>query len=333
MTLAQESRSSTVKDAHRHGCVISFIPLGGNLTMEQHEQERFDLLYAQHLQALKLQGKRGKTIDGYSRAVRRIAGYFNRCPDNLTAADLKTYFAWMVENYSWSSVKVDLWGLSFFFRHVLGQPMDWVDIVKPPNSSSLPDIPTREEVQRLINSVYRLRYRVYFFAIYSMGLRLGEGLALEIGDIDTANRRVHVRQGKGGKDRYVPLPDATLQHLRRFWRTHRHPRLLFPNGSGNEASARTASSPMDRGGVQAAIKAARISCGINKHLTVHSLRHAYATHLLELGVDLRSIQDVLGHQKPETTARYAHLTEVNRQQANDRIEDLVAGFPLRWEDV
>jgi len=305
MAIAQESRGSTVKDAHLHGCVISFIPLGGNLTMEQHEQERFDLLYAQHLQALKLQGKRGKTIDGYSRAVRRIAGYFNRCPDNLTAADLKTYFAWMVENYSWSSVKVDLWGLSFFFRHVLGQPMDWVDIVKPPNSSSLPDIPTREEVQRLINSVYRLRYRVYFFAIYSMGLRLGEGLALEIGDIDAANRRVHVRQGKGGKDRYVPLPDATLQHLRRFWRTHRHPRLLFPNGSGNEASART----------------------------VHSLRHAYATHLLELGVDLRSIQDVLGHQKPETTARYARLTEVNRQQANDRIEDLVAGFPLRWEDV
>jgi integrase/recombinase XerD len=90
---------------------------------------------------------------------------------------------------------------------------------------------------------------------------------------------------------------------------------------------------MDRVGVQAAINAARICCGINKHLTDHSLRHAYATHLLELGVDLRSIQVVLGHQKPETTARYAHLTEVNRQQANDRIKDLVAGFPLRWEDV
>ena len=89
MRLAQKSRSSTVKDTHRHGCVISFIPLGEHLTMEQHEQERFDLLYAQHLQALKLQGKRGKTIDGYSRAVRRIAGYFNRCPDSLTAADLK----------------------------------------------------------------------------------------------------------------------------------------------------------------------------------------------------------------------------------------------------
>ena len=264
--------------------------------MEQHEQERFDQLYAHHVQALKLQCKRGKTIDGYSRDVRRITGYFNRCPDNLTAADLKTSFTWMVENYSWSSVKVNLWGLSFFFRQVLGQPMEWVEIIKPPNSRSLPDIPTREEVQRLINSVYRLRYRVYFFTIYSMGLRLGEGLGLEIGDIDAAQKRVHVRQGKGGKDRYVPLTDTTLQHLRRFWRSHRHPRLLFPNGSGNEASARTARSPMDRGGVQAAIKAARISCGIHKHLTVHSLRHAYATHLLELGVDLRSIQVVLGHK-------------------------------------
>ena len=124
MAIAQEPRSSTVKDAHLHGCVISFIPLGGNLTMEQHEQQRFDLLYAQHLQALKLQGKGGKTIDGYSRAVRSIAGYFNRCPDSVTAADLKTDFAWMVKKYSWGSVKVDLWGLSCFFRHILGQPMD-----------------------------------------------------------------------------------------------------------------------------------------------------------------------------------------------------------------
>jgi site-specific recombinase XerD len=301
--------------------------------MNQHEQKRFDCLYARHLQALKLQGKREKTVDGYARALRRIAGYFDCCPDHLNTEQLKGYFAWMVENYSWSSVKVDLWGLSFFYRHVLGRKMEWIEIINPPKARSLPDVPTRAEVQRLINGVYRLRYRVFFFAIYSMGLRLGEGLALEIGDIDAAQRRVHVRQGKGGKDRYVPLPEPTLQHLRRFWRTHRHPRLLFPNASGNESSARTATSPMDRGGVQAAIQAARKDCGIHKHLTVHSLRHAYATHLLELGVDLRSIQVVMGHQKPETTARYAHLTEVNRQQAKERIEDLMAGFSLRWEDL
>jgi len=102
--------------------------------MEQQKQERFDQLYAKHLQALKLQGKRSKTIDGYARAVRRIAGFFNRCQDNLSTTELKTYFAWMVENYSWSSVKVDLRGLSVFYRHVLGQPMEWVDMIKPPKS-------------------------------------------------------------------------------------------------------------------------------------------------------------------------------------------------------
>lgn len=297
--------------------------------MEQREQERFEILYAKHLQALTLQGKRGKTIDGYARAVRRIAGHFGRCPDNLTHDDLKGYYSWMVENYSWSSLKVDLWGLVFFYRHVLGRELEWIEIVKPPQFHSLPDIPTRAEVQRLINGVRRRRYRVFFYAIYSMGLRLGEGLGLEVGDIDAQLSRVHVRMAKGGRDRYVPLPQNTLQVLRRFWSTHRHPRLLFPNASGHPAAA---SGPMDRGGVQAALKAARIDCGIHKRLTVHSLRHAYATHLLELGVDLRSIQVVLGHYRPETTARYAHLTEVNRQQAKDRIEDLVAGFPLRWEE-
>jgi integrase/recombinase XerD len=301
--------------------------------MEHHEQARFDRLYARHLQALKLQGKRGKTIDGYARAVRRIAGHFDRCPDNLTADELRDYYSWMVENYSWSSLKVDLWGLVFFYRHVLERELEWIEIVKPPQAQTLPDIPTRAEVQRLINGVHRLRYRIFFFTVYSMGLRLGEGLGLEVGDIDAERNRVHVRQAKGGRDRYVPLPEPTLTHLRRFWCTHRHPRLLFPNASGNPAMTRAASSCMDRGGVQAALKAARIDCGIHQRLTVHSLRHAYATHLLELGVDLRSIQVVLGHYRPETTARYAHLTEVNRQQAKDRIEDLVAGFALRWEDI
>jgi len=160
----------------------------------------------------------------------------------------------MVESHSWSSVKEGLWGLSFFYRHVLGRKMEWIEIINLPKARSLPDVPNREEVQRLINGVYRLRYRDFFFVIYSMGLQLGKALGMEIGDIDSKQRRVHVRKGKGGKDRYVPLPDPTIQHLRRFWRTHRHPRLLFPYASGNEASARTASSPRDRGGVQVAIQ-------------------------------------------------------------------------------
>jgi hypothetical protein len=107
--------------------------------MTTEEQERFDRLYGEHLQALKLQGKRDKTIDGYARAVRRIAGYFDRCPDNLSTEELKSYYSAMVESYSWSSIKVDLWGLVFFYRHVLGRPLEWIKIVKPPQVQSLPD--------------------------------------------------------------------------------------------------------------------------------------------------------------------------------------------------
>lgn len=166
--------------------------------------------------------------------------------------------------------------------------------------------------------------------VYSLGLRISEGLALEVADIDGSQRRVHIRDGKGGKDRYVPMPALTLQAMRRFWTTHRHPRLLFTSPAGSQFIVRIASAPMDASGVQAALKAARLECGIEKRLTVHTLRHAYSTHLLEQGMDLRLIQSLLGHSNSNTTARYAHITKVVRDHTGDRIETLLSGFQLRW---
>jgi len=163
-------------------------------------------------------------------------------------------------------------------------------------------------------------------------VRISEGLALEVADIDGRQLRVHIRDGKGGKDRYVPMPVLTLQALRRFWTSHRHPRLLFPSPAGSRFIVRIASAPMDASGVQADLKAARLECGIEKRLTVHSLRHAYATHLLEQGMDLRLIQSLLGHSHSNTTARYAHITKVVRDHIADRIETLLSGFQLRWEE-
>ena len=300
--------------------------------MHPTEQARFTPLYQQMLQALQLQGKRPKTVDAYARAVRRIADFFNRCPDNLSAQELKCYFASLVQSHSWSTVKLDRNGLQFFFRHVLDRQWQWIDIIKPPIVHTLPDILSRDETFQVINQVQQLRYRVFLFTLYSMGLRLGEGIRIEVGDIDSARARLHVRNAKGGKDRYVILPEATIAVLRRWWCFHRHPRLLFPSPAVGAGKMAEASTPMDRGGVQAAMKAAVAECGIQRKITVHSLRHGYATHLLELGVDLREIQSLLGHVRPETTARYAHLTEVTRRQAQHRLQRLLEPFVLRWDE-
>ena len=301
--------------------------------MDAAEQARFTPLYLSMQKALTLQGKRPKTIEAYTRAIRRVADYVDRCPDDLTADELKDYFLDLVASYSWSTVKLDRNGIQFFYRHVLDKPWDWVNIVNPPKVRSLPDILTRRETLQVINATRRLHYRVFFLTIYSMGLRLGEGLQLEVGDIDGARRRVHIRNAKGGKDRYVPLPGRTLQVLRRDWKTHRHPILLFPGPAGDPAKMSRARCPMHRGGVQTALKAAVADCGIRRKITVHSLRHCFATHLLELGVDLRAIQVILGHARPETTARYAHLTTVTSTNALRRIERMFQSFALRWEDA
>ena len=232
--------------------------------MEPSEQSRFNELYRRHLRLLKLQGKADKTIDVYARAVRRVANHFDCCPDRLMPEQLEVYFGLLVDSHSWSTVKVDRNGLQFFWKHVLKRDWRWVNIVKPPKIHTIPDILTLAEVDRLINSARKLRYRVFFLTTYSMGLRLEETLSLQVGDIDAQRKRVHIRRGKGCKDRLVPLPEITYQALRTLWCTHRHPQFLFPNANGSKETIRQATTHMDRGGVQKTIKLLVGECGIKK---------------------------------------------------------------------
>lgn len=232
--------------------------------MKSSEQSRFDTLYQRHLRALKLQGLSDSTIDVYARAVRRLTQHYDCCPDQLTTEQLEVYFAELVESHSWSTVKVDRNGLQFFWRHVLKRDWTWLDIIKAPKIQSLPDILSVAEVEQLIGATRQLRYRVFLLATYSMGLRLGETLALEVGDIDGPRQQVHIRRGKGHKDRLVPLPDLTCAALRALWCKHRHPRLLFPSAVGTPERIRNATTSMDRGGAQAAMKAVVQQCGIKK---------------------------------------------------------------------
>jgi len=232
--------------------------------MNDSEVKRFNKLYQRHLELLKLQGKSQKTIDVYSRAVRRIRDHFDCCPDQLNQKQLEGYFSQLVDTHSWSTVKVDRNGLQFFWRYVLGKDWEWIKIIKPPKVHTIPDILTVTEVKRLICKTKKLRYRVFLLTTYSMGLRLQETLSLQVGDIDAERKQVHIRRGKGHKDRMIPLPDLTLQGLRELWRRHRHPSLLFPNATGSLKTIRAATNHMDRGGCHKAMKVVVAECGIKK---------------------------------------------------------------------
>jgi site-specific recombinase XerD len=232
--------------------------------MEKTEQKRFNELYSRHLRLLKLQGKSKKTIDAYSRAVRRITEYFDCCPDQLTLKQREKYFSALVDSHSWSTVKIDRNGLQFFWKHVLKQDWEWVNIVKAPKIHTIPDILTTSEIEKLIGATRNLRYRVFLLTTYSMGLRLEEALSLQAGDIDAEQQQVHIRRGKGHKDRLVPLPDLTLQALRALWCKHRHPYFLFPNAKGSLVTIQKATTHMDRGGTQRAMKVVVAECGIKK---------------------------------------------------------------------
>ena len=226
--------------------------------------EPFERQYQSHLKHLKLKGMQPKTIDAYARGMRRIGAYFAYQVDSLSEDQLVEYFTELMASHSWSGVKLDLYGLKFFTEHVLHKPWTMPRFIRPPKVSRLPDIVSVAEAQALFAATRVLSYRVFFFTLYSLGLRLGEGLALTVADIDAQRMRVHVRDAKGNRDRLVPLPEATLRVLRDHWRVHQHPRLLFPNRAGGLHGARTATSALDRGGVQRALHQVAAGCGLKK---------------------------------------------------------------------
>ena len=234
--------------------------------MKKSTAEHFDQQYQTHLKHLKLKGLQPKTIEAYSRAIRRIGEYFDRKIDTLSEAQLSDYFTDLVGSHSWSTVKLDLYGLKFYYAHVLRKPWVAPGLIKPPRTQRLPDIVTIDEAKRIFATTRVVSYRVFYFTLYSLGLRLGEGLRLQVGDIDAARGRVHIRDAKGNRDRFVPLPHATHTLLRNFWQVHRNPVLLFPNRHGGLKGAATAKTHMDCGGVQTTLHKVVETCGLKKRL-------------------------------------------------------------------
>ena len=231
---------------------------------------QFNKYYEKHGKYLRLKGLQPKTIEAYSRAIRRIGNYFDARIDHLTSDQLLDYFNDLLQSHSWSAVKLDLYGLKFFYTNVLKRTWEDIPLIKPPKGTRIPDILTIEQANQLFSATNKLSYKVFFFTIYSMGLRLGEGIKLTVGDIDSVNMRVHIRDAKGNKDRLVPLPENTLHILRDFWSVHKHPVFIFPNRKRGLKNVHLVESPLDRGGIQTAMKAVVQQIGIKKKY--HAIR-------------------------------------------------------------
>jgi integrase len=278
------------------------------------------------LQDMQLRDFSENTQESYLRSVRLLAQYYTKPPDQITEEELRNYFLYVKNVKKWkrATVTVSLCGIKFFFTQTLKRKWATLELVRPQREKRLPVILTLEEIKRILRCVRFQYYRVCLLTIYSCGLRLGEGCKLKVSDIDSQRMVIHIEQGKGAKDRYVPLPRRTLIELRNWYKTHRNPTWLFPAaGRARHTNFAIATEPTSRYNVQNAFEAALKKSGVNKRASVRTFRHSYATHLVELGVNLRLIQVYLGHMSPKTTAIYTHLTDVAQNQANKIINRLM----------
>ncbi len=239
---------------------------------------------------------------------------------------MRQYFLYLknVKHYSRNTMTIAICGIRFFYEQTLQRNWAIFGIVRPAPEKKLPVILSLAEVRQILGRVRLPRYKVCLTTIYACGLRLQEGTHLQVADIDSARMMIHIRHGKGAKDRYVPLPPRTLQLLRRYWITHRNPRLLFPAEGRDHIDLAQATEPMSKSSVQDAFHAALKESRLNKRASVHTLRHSWATHLLEAGVNLRLIQEWLGHSSPATTSVYTHLTVKAEQLGAAAINQLMS---------
>ena len=282
--------------------------------------------YTRTVKMLQLAGKSEATQRMYARSVRQLIEFYNKEPTEITEKELEEYFLHRrnVDKWSPATLKVSYAGLKFFYQNILIKDWHILKILKAQPEKRLPCILSREEVYDVLSKVKKFHNYTFFFTVYSLGLRLQEGLNLQVTDIDSKRMQVHIHRGKGAKDRYIPLPEDTLKLLRKYWKMHKHSTLLFPGYGKGGLGRHTAKCPMDPRGVQRALRAARFDAGIIKrHITVHTLRHASATHMLDEGINIKYIQQFLGHSCLDTTLIYLHLTKKGKEDAYEIINKIM----------
>lgn len=289
-------------------------------------------------QWVELKDFRPATKKGYVGQVWKIAEHFDRDPATLEQDQLRQYFLYLRQELQSSpaSMKATKWALRCFYRdHLKRDGWTVFEELRVAEPRTVPIVLSRQQVQQLLACVREPRFLMCLRLMYYCGLRISEAVSLQVRDIDSKGEppRLHIRDAKGAKDRFVPLPQPVLEELRIWWRTHQNPKLLFPcPGSGRRGPVvvkpmKQTLVAMSAASVQEVFRLAQRASGINPQATPHTLRHSYATHLLEEGVSLRQIQEYLGHESLDTTAIYLHLTAISESRTQAALHRLYQPRP------
>ncbi|MBU4427077.1 MAG: site-specific integrase [Desulfobacteraceae bacterium] len=283
--------------------------------------------YQKSMRALQLAGMSEPTQKGYTRSVRMLVDFCGKTPDLISEQELQDYFLHRknVDKWAAATMRICYSGIKFFFINVLKRDWHTLKLIYAKREQTLPTVLSVKEVWNIINAVNTIQNKTYLTAVYTCGLRLHEALFLQVTDIDAQRMRIHVHRGKGAKDRYVPLPKSTLHILRIYWKRHRNPLWIFPRLGRSGLEGPKATRPMAKASVQGALRRVLKQLNIKKRISIHTLRHSYATHLLEAGVNIRRIQQYLGHSSLNSTMIYLHLTTQGHENAYDIINSLMKG--------
>ena len=270
---------------------------------------------------LVVRGMAVRTREAYLGAVAGLAKYYGRRPDRVSEQEVQKYLLHLIEErkLAWSSCNIVAQGLKFFYRVTLKRSEAQFGIPTARQPQKLPQILAREEVARLIDLTVHPKHRAILMTAYGAGLRLNELCCLKLTDVDSARMTLRVEQGKGAKDRYTPLSPRLLAELRRYWASYRPKLWLFTSKDG--------AHPIADATVQKVFYAAKARAGITKQCGIHGLRHAFATHLLEAGVDIHTIQRLMGHGHISSTLRYFHLARKHLAGTPSPLELLEAAPP------
>ena len=284
--------------------------------MEHYEQ--------QFLECLALRGVSKRTKQSYVKKIRPLARYFNRSPETLSLEDLRKYFLYLinVKEYGYATLKSNLYSIRFFYVHILNFKKEDFNFFRLKREQKLPVVLTRDEVQKILSQISILDYKICLSLIYACGLRIRETITIKPADIDGERRMLHIRNGKGNRERTVPIPDKMYLMLREYWKTHRNRELLFPIRRTKDR--RTINRSISARTLQDVMCLAVKKSGVVKKATCHTFRHSYATHLLEAGVNIRVIQRYLGHTHLTSTVIYLHLTNKTEEKSVELINELMS---------